>query len=1148
MKDFVHLHLHTQYSLLDGMCRIDRVTSLAHEYGMPAIAITDHGAMYGAVEFYQQAIAHGVKPIIGSELYLAPGSRKDRKNGQQEMPFHCTVLARDEEGYRNLLRLSTLSFLDGFYYRPRIDRELLERHGKGLILLTGCLSGEVNTYLLRDELDRARDAVGWYQDVLGRENVYLELMDLSIPDQRKVNPLLVELGRRCGAHLVATNDCHYLNRDDAYAHEVLLCIQTGSTMDNPQHLRFQTDEFYFKKPEEMESSFRELPEALRSTVEISERCVLRLDLNGRRLPKFQPPNGKSPDAYLEQLVVEGLTELFGLPADAFRDASCKDPVVLRARRELGLITRMGFASYFLIISDFVRMAKSRGIAVGPGRGSAAGSLVAHLLGITEINPLQYDLIFERFLNPERISMPDIDIDFIDRRRDEVIAYLREKYGGEDHVAQIGTFGTMAARAVVRDVGRALSLSFSEVDRIAKLISGEPGVSLHEEVRRNPDVVRLIETDEKMKRLFDISLRLEGLARHVSVHAAGVVITDEPIWQYAPLFRTVSGEVATQFDMNSVSSIGLLKIDVLGLKTLSVIEDAVRLVRERRGRDVSRFPHDPKTYEMLSRGESAGVFQLESPGMQNLLKRVQPTVFDDLIAILALYRPGPMKSGMLDLFIERKKDPSKVKYDDPRMEPILKSTYGVILYQEQVMQLANALAGFSMAEADLLRKAMGKKDPEEMAKLESHFIAGAKKNGLAEHLAVKIFDQISKFAGYGFNKSHSAGYAIVSYRTAYLKANYPLEFMTALLNSEIGKPEKIAEYVEECERMGIWIFPPDVTSSDAGFSILGNDIVFGLAAVKNVGEGAVRSILEARKSGSFPSLHAFCERVDLHAVNRKVIESLIKAGAFDYLERPRSQLFAMIEDAIEHGNRVQKSAGEGQLAIFSSHDLPAPSPAAHGMINNLPEWSETRLLSHEKEVLGVYLTGHPLEKSSAALAAYATTTTRSARQVTNGSVVWIGGLLTHVHRKSTRRDGKRMAVCHLEDREGKMEVVFFPDRYEAFSGLLRDGSVVFVKGRIEHESEKTKMVAEDVATLNTISEKLSRAVEIELTLPVEKDVMERVRDILQKNRGSCPVFLTLVSPGNGRVRMRMPRFSVNPTLECLDALRKVAGHDAVRLEM
>jgi len=1141
MKEFVHLHIHTEYSLLDGMCRIEDVTKLAHQLGMPALAITDHGNMHGVIQFYQQSLNHGIKPIIGSEMYIAPGSRFEKNTfGVKEASFHLTILVSDIIGYKNLIKLSTLSFLEGFYYKQRIDKEILSKYSKGLIGLSGCMKSEINHYLLQEDIKKAVETVGKYQDIFGKDNFYLEIMEVGIKDQKKVNNLMLEISKKTGAKLVATNDCHYLKKADAFPHEVLLCIQTGTHLDDPKRLKFQTDEFYFKTPEEMKQLFKDTPESIKNTIEITEKCNLELKFDSLHLPKFSPPSGKTCKEYLEELVKEGLKEKFKIDME-----DSENEIVKRTKYELDIINKMNFESYFLIIQDFVKEAKKQEIVVGPGRGSAAGSLVAYLIGITEINPLSYGLIFERFLNPERINLPDIDIDFCDRRRDEIIQYLKKKYG-EQNVAQIGTFGTMGARAVVRDVGRTLNMSYKEVDKIAKLISPDPGVSLKEEVVMNKEIIKAMESDEKIKKLFEISLKLEGLARHCSTHAAGVVITDTSVDEYAPLFKGTGGEITTQFEMGSIEKIGLLKIDILGLKTLTVIKDTITLIKKRTKKEIKEIPlDDKKTYELLSNGKSIGVFQLESVGMQKLLKDIKPEKFEDIIAILALYRPGPMKSGMVNEYIERKKDPSKIKYDHPLLEPILKSTYGVILYQEQVIQIAHKISNFSMGEADILRKAMGKKQPEVMAKQEIKFIEGAKKNGIPEKIGKKIFDQISKFAGYGFNKSHSTGYALIAYQTAYLKANYPLEFMVSLLNSEIGNTNKIAEYIEECERMKIWVLPPDVSQSEENFTIIGNDILFGLSAIKNVGSGAIGSILKSREEKGFSSLYEFCEKVDLRLVNKKVIESLIKAGAFDYFEIPRSQLYAMIDEAIEHGAKMQKISLNGQLAIFSSGQNKILPTVNKDAIKSLPEWNESKLLSYEKEMLGLYLTGHPLEKHLSLIKTYSSISTSAIKNIKEGTSIWIGGIISNIRKLNTKQ-GKRMAVIELEDIYGKIEIVFYPDIFEVCFPLIRQNAVVFVKGKVEHTSDdKTKIIGEDIASIHTISEKISTYLEIDIKLPYPQENLEKIKKLFLENNGNCPIYLNLITEKNKKVKIKTSN-TINPKIELIEELKKIVGEDYIHL--
>jgi len=1124
MSKFVHLHLHSEYSLLDGMCKIEEVIPLAKKNKMTSLAITDHGSMAGVVKFYKVALDNGIKPIIGCEMYIAPESMTD-KTKRERNNYHLTLLASDNNGYKNLMALSTFSYLKGFYYKPRIDKEILSKYSKGIIAMSGCLQGEIPYFLLKDEIEKAEEVVNEYIEIFGKENFYLEIMDNNLPEQKKVNSDILQLAKKSGIKVVATNDCHYLKREDSFSHDVLLCIQTKTHIEDTKRLKFKTDEFYFKTSEEMERSFKDIPEVLENTLEISEKCNVEIDFNKYNLPRFYPPENKTPDIYIKEMVKNGLEEKFNLKNVNFSE---KNEIVERAKYELDVIKKMGFSSYFLIISDIVNYAKKNGISVGPGRGSAAGSLISYLLGITDINPLEYNLIFERFLNPERISMPDIDIDFCDRRREEIIKYIREKYG-ENNVSQIGTYGTMAARAVVRDVGRALGMPYNEVDRIAKLINSSPGTLLKEEVVLNPEVKRAIESDENVKNLFEICLKLEGLTRHSSIHAAGLVITENEVYNYSPLFIGPKGEVATQYEMDWIEKIGLLKVDILGLKTLSVIEDTIELVKKRKGIEITSFPlDDKKTYKLLSNGETAGVFQLESKGMQSLLRDMNVENFEDIIAVLALYRPGPMKSGMVKEYIERKKDSSKIKYDHPLLETILKPTYGVILYQEQVMQIANKLANFTMGEADHLRKAMGKKISSEMEKFREKFILGAKKNGVKEEIAEKIFAQISKFAGYGFNRSHSACYSFIAYQTAYLKSNFPLEFITSLLNSEIGNSDKIEEYIKECERYDIWVLPPDICESDGEFKIFGNDIIFGLSAVKNVGSGAIKSIIESRKEGDFKSLFDFCERVNLRVVNRKVIESLIKGGAFDYLEIPRSHLFAMIDDAIEYGTRVQKSQEKGEIEIFST---PVTINYTNKkLISSLPEWSELKRLSYEKDMLGVYLTGHPVEKYLPLLKVYSSIPISDLPKVNNGEVV-IAGILQELKRNITKK-GERMASGELEGIDGKIEVIFYPETFKKYSSVIRTNNIVFIKGKVQKREDDIKFIANEVIDLAEAKEKFTGTIEIHICLPVEDKKIKELKEFIQNNKGSCSVILTLYKEDNRKVKIKANGYGINPEPDIL----------------
>jgi len=1133
-SDFVHLHLHTQYSLLDGMCRIDRVAKLAYQSGMRALAITDHGNMFGAIDFYQTVLKAGVKPIIGLEAYIAPGSRFEKKSqGIRESSFHLTLLSKDTTGYKNLLKLSTISYLEGFYYKPRIDKQVLEQHKDGIIVLSGCLKGEIPSLIRNNNLKKAKEVASFYQELFG-EDFYLELQDEGIPEQKKINQEMVKLGKNLGISPVATNDCHYLRKEEFFAHDVLLCIQTGSKITDTKRLKFSTHEFYFKSGEEMKEIFSEVPEAISNTLEVAEKCNLKMEFNQFYLPHYQVPKPYDENTYLQELCQKGLKKRF--------ENGNSPEIVNRLKYELKVIKDMDYSSYFLIISDFVNFAREKGIPTGPGRGSAPGSLVAYLLGITQINPLSYNLLFERFLNPERVNLPDIDIDFSDRRRDEVIDYIRNKYG-EKNIAQIVTFGTMAARAVIRDVGRGLDLPYSEVDHIAKLIPYEINISLKEAISREPQLRNLRDSDERVKQLLEVSLLLEGLARHASTHAAGVVISELPLTEYTPLFRGPSDEIATQYSMKSLDKIGLLKVDLLGLKTLSVIEDTKNMVKARKKEDIKEFPlDDQETFSLLSRGETKGLFQLESSGMTDLVRKISPEKFEDLVAIVALYRPGPLGGGMLDDFVKRKHKISAIKYDYPALEPILKSTYGVILYQEQVMQIVNVIGGFDLAGADLFRRAMGKKIPEIMEKNRELFLQGAVKKGIARKIAEHIFNQISKFAGYGFNKSHSAGYATISYQTAFLKEHFPLEFMAALLTSEMGNSDKVVEYIEECERMKIWVLPPDVQDDFTEFVPFGNDLKFGLAAIKNVGKLAITSIIDAREDGKFLSLFDFCSRVDLRLVNRKVLESLIKAGAFDFLGEPRAALFLQIDDVLKEGAKFQKTKINGQRSIFDSASLEKGKARGKDSVN---EWSESRLLSYEKSVLGFYVSGHPLAKFAKILESYAQDNSSELENLAPGSSVRLGGIIDKVKRFTTKR-GEKMATLVLEDLKEKTEVIFFPDVFDQFANHIRVGSVVFINGKVDFRNEKPSVIADEVLPINEATEKLTNRVEIELYLAgLERSTLESLKKSLAKFKGNVGVNLTIHLPNKERISIQTETL-VQPTPEFLSEVKKLVGEERVHL--
>ncbi|HED23501.1 MAG TPA: DNA polymerase III subunit alpha, partial [Firmicutes bacterium] len=910
MPDFVHLHCHTEFSLLDGAARINDLVERAAANNMPAVAITDHGTMFGVIDFYRAAKKAGIKPIIGCEVYVALRSRLQKEVRRDDSQYHLVLLAENNTGYQNLTRLVSAGFLEGFYYKPRIDRELLEKHHEGLIAMSACLAGEIPTLILQRQPDKAREAAVYYRDLFGPDNFYLELHDHGLPEQKIVNEGLIRISKEENIPLAASNDVHYLNREDAAVHDVLLCIQTGKTVDDEDRMRFEKQEFYFKTAGEMAERFEEYPEALANTVLIAERCNVEKDFSQRHLPEFDLPEGDNPHEYLKKLCYQGLEKRYSDITPEMRE---------RLEYELSVIRQMGFANYFLIVWDLIEYARKAQVIVGPGRGSAAGSLVAYCLGITNIEPLQHSLLFERFLNPERISMPDIDIDFCDDKRDRVLHYVTKKYG-QERVAQIITFGTMAARAAVRDVGRAMAIPYAEVDRIAKLIPMEPKMTITKALKQSRELQQLYRED-RYRELLDTSLAVEGMPRHASTHAAGVVIAREPLVNYVPLYRTADGAVVTQFPMNTLEDLGLLKMDFLGLKTLSIIGEALDNIRRRHEMEIKieEIPlDDPNTYAMLSQGETTGTFQLESAGMRNVLRELIPNKFEDLIAVVALYRPGPM--DQIPVFIESKHGHRRIKYAHPVLEPILNETYGVIVYQEQIMEIAARMAGFTLGQADLLRRAIGKKKKEILDQQQELFIQGCTKNGYSEDLAAEIYDLILKFASYGFNKSHAAAYALIAYQTAYLKANYPVEYMAAIMTVYCSNSDKVALYIADCRRMGLEVLPPDINESETHFTVVGNKkIRFGLAAVKNVGLGAIESIIQNRRDKPYASLRDFTSRVDMRLCNRKVLESLIKCGAFDSLGGHRAQYLAAMDDLLMHGQCVQRERENGQISMFSLLD-------------------------------------------------------------------------------------------------------------------------------------------------------------------------------------------------------------------------------------
>ncbi|MCM8789437.1 MAG: DNA polymerase III subunit alpha [Candidatus Omnitrophica bacterium] len=1139
-SEFIHLHLHTQYSLLDGACRISELLSLAKKFNMDSLAITDHGNMFGAIEFYIEAQKAGIKPIIGCEVYVAPGSRLDKNStGIEEASYHLILLSKDEEGYKNLMKLVTIGYLEGFYYRPRIDKEVLNLYSKGLICLSACLKGEIPSLLQQKKFNDALKCADEYSNILGKENFYLEVQGNSIPEQKIVNEGLVKISRELKIPIVATNDVHYLNKENAASHEALLCIQTQDSLDNPNRMRFQTDEFYFVSPQQMRKLFEDLPEAVTNSVEIAERCNVELDFFKIHLPKYELPEGKDKEIYLRQLCEMGLKEKFGAETPILKE---------RLEHELKIIKQMGFISYFLIVWDFIHYAKSQGIPVGPGRGSAAGSLVSYLLGITDIDPLKYNLLFERFLNPERLGLPDIDIDFCYERRQEVIDYVTNKYGREN-VAQIITFGTMQARAVVRDVGRVMGMSYAEVDRIAKMIPPDPNISLKEAVSSEPELNNLYKNNWQITKLIDTALSLEGLNRHASVHAAGVVIADKPLCEYMPLFKTGDGQITTGYSMGALEKIGLLKVDFLGLRTLTVIDSTIKLIKQTKGEriDIEKVSlEDKKTYELLSSARTIGVFQVESSGMRDLLKKLEPNRFEDLIALLALYRPGPIGSGMLHDFIERKHGRLPIKYDHKKLEPILKETYGIIVYQEQIMQIASSLAGFSLSEADLLRRAMSKKIPDVMEQQRSRFVAGAVKNGITSSIANRIFDQIDYFSGYGFNRSHSAAYAMISFRTAYLKANYPVEFMTALLTSERDNTDKIVEYVNEAIRMGIIVEPPDINESDVLFKVENEKTIrFGLLAIKNVGQGAAESIVEARKQGRFNTLKELCERVDLRLVNRKVLEALIKCGALDKFGLSRATMFASLDNILVSASKIQKEKATGQLSFFDSRTI---QNGFEGSIYKLPEikeWPEPQLLAFEKELLGFYISGHPLARYAKQLKRFVSTSTSTLHTHKDEDEIKFVGLIAKIKNTITRAKQEKMAILKLEDLSGAVEALVFPRAFQKVRRYIQPNTVVLVHGSLNLKEDQPKILVNDLFPFDEIY-KLITSISINLS-GVKENIFESLKNLLATSRGNVPVYLTLDTPAKSRVQVIVGEgLYVAASERLIEDIENLLGEDKIAL--
>ncbi|MBL9135242.1 MAG: DNA polymerase III subunit alpha [Verrucomicrobiales bacterium] len=1188
--DFVHLHLHTEYSLLDGACRLDRLMERAAQLKFQSLAITDHGVLYGAIDFYQAARKAGIKPIIGCEVYVAPGSRHEKKggNGARDVYHHLGLLSKDLAGYRNLIRLVTAAHLEGYYYKPRIDKELLAAHRDGLVVMSGCLASEIPSLILADQLDAARDTIDWFKQVFGAENFYLELQNHGIPEQAKVNRHLIPWAREFGLHLVATNDVHYVNREHWQAHDLLICIGTQCHRDDPKRMRYQPEQFFLRSADEMKALFSEVPDAIQNTCRVAEQCNLQIDFGRLHYPVFAPPEGFTREGYLRQMLAEGLARRYGIharvvgaefvidrvedysrlpgspttsgeerPEELDREAAEKaalKPILDRLSLELEVIEKTGFVSYFLIVADFVRHGRSMGVSC-VARGSAAGSLVTYLLEIANVDPIRYGLLFERFLNPERVNPPDIDIDFADDRRADVINYVRQKYG-DDCVAQIITFGTMGAKSVIRDVGRVLGMSYGECDRLAKMIPNELKITLEESLAKSPDLKGAYENEPQTRELIDFAVVLEDLTRNSSVHAAGVVIGDQPLVNLLPLKRDEDGVIVTQYAMGPVGDLGLLKMDFLGLKTLTVLRNTCEMVERTRGIaiDLERLPlDDARTYDLLNRAQTLGVFQLESGGMRDLCRRFQIASVEHITALVALYRPGPM--DLIPDFIERRHGRATVEYVHPLLESISRETYGVLIYQEQVMQSAQILAGYTLGGADLLRRAMGKKKPEEMAKQRAIFVEGAARvNRIPAAQANQIFDILEKFAGYGFNKSHAAAYALVAYQTAYLKANYPVEFFCAMMTNDMADTDKLAEYIAEARTAGIAMLPPDLNTSDVYFmpekpaaETDGHGeaetlaIRFGLAAIKGVGEVAVQNVLEARRAGGrFKSLDDLCERIDTRAVNRKVLEAFVRCGACDSLGGSRAGLFAAIDRALARGQEVAQDRVRGQASLFEmlGNDT-SQKPQKAGEVL---EWSPGERLSAEKELLGFYVTGHPLDPYRMVLEVYGLTDTLRLGSLPNRSVTRLGGIISAVQQGFSKKSGKPYALLTLEDLQGSVQMLFLNEAFDNYRDQFVVGRPVFVIGEVVAGDDRPKIFPQEVYPLEQAPRRLTRQVHIRLPAAgVSSLQLKATRDLVSAHPGACPLFLRFQrSDGSVAFVEANDRYRVSPSMELQQAVESLLG--------
>jgi len=1146
---FTHLHVHTQYSLLDGAIRLPDMLAKCKDLGMAAVAITDHGAMHGALEFYLKAKAKGIKPIVGCEFYIAPGHRGKKDPNGPTKAFHLVLLAMNYKGYQNLMRLAGIAQFEGFYAKPRIDMEVLAEHNEGLICLSACLHGEIPWFAVHKGIEAARKKLRQYKKIFG-DRLYLELQENGILQQTTVNNALKQLATEEDLKLVATNDCHYLNKEDAYAHEVLLCIQFGKTINDPRHFSFPSDTFYFKSAEEMVASFKNCPEAITNTQEIVDRCNLKIDLGEYHFPDFPVPAGESLESMFIAACREGIKDRFTAMREAgIFSKEVEEQYNKRLEFEMGIINSMGFSGYFLIVADFINWAKDHDIPVGPGRGSGAGSLAAYAMRITNIDPIPYGLLFERFLNPERVSMPDFDIDFCQYRRGEVIEYVRNKYGGGSYVAQIITFGSMKAKGVIRDVGRALDIPFGEVDKIAKLVPEVLKMTIEKALNEEPRLLDAVNKNPRMAELIEVAQTLEGLARHTSTHAAGVVVSPKPMVEYLPTCKGKDGETLTQYDMKHTEMTGLIKFDFLGLKTLTVIDNALKHIKADIGTDldIDVLPMDDlKTYKLLCDGDALGIFQLESSGMRELLVKMAPEQFSDLIALVALYRPGPLDSGMVDDFVETKHGRASANYPLPEIRSVLEETYGVIVYQEQVMKISSILAGYSLGDADILRRAMGKKNAEVMDEEKIKFMAGAKKKEIDLKKAEFVFDLMAKFAGYGFNKSHSAAYALISYQTAYLKAHYPSQFMAALLSCDMNNTDKIVLYINECRERSIEVLPPDINESLIDFSVHNDSVRFGLAAVKNVGKSALHSIIEEREAnGIYTSLEDFCNRIDSRKVNSRVIESLIKSGSFDSIGCRRSQLMAIIDQAMDNARAVQRDKQSGQMSLFAL--APETDTSEKSAINlpDIPEWEERERLTREKETVGFYISGHPLDEDIFQIKTIADTDIDGLSKFGEDQPVRFGGLIRSCKQLKNKK-GDLMAFITVEDLLDSVEVIVFPDTFLQCSHLLDSTETLIIKGTVQHDERGSKIIAESIKLLPEAVESNTESIRILLeSNKISRKRLNALKQIFYRYHGDCPLLLTMHFAGEGEVDIEILKdLTIRPCKEFSQEAEEILGYKAL----